>query len=312
MKKSVNGIILLAGLLAVNGCLSNRYSGFEVEDYADAPVPWTHLEANNDPDKFQFVLVGDRTGGMRPGVFSNAMHQINLMQPEFVASIGDLIPAARQDKDKHVVHGMWDEFDGLVQSLDMPFFYVAGNHDCFNPVQGEIWAERLGPSFYDFVYKDVHFVVLNSQYVINDKNEFSGKHENQVAFLKGALEKNSDSRWTVVLLHHPLWNYKERESLPKHLIGSYNRWLELEQLLSERKYTVFAGHVHKYTQVERNGSRYYTLATTGGGSKLRGVDRGEFDHFFWITMTDDGPVIASLLLDGVVDPDAAPSLGKSQ
>ena len=45
---------------------------------------------------------------------------------------------------------------------------------------------------------------------------------------------------------------------------------------------------------------YYQLATTGGGSRLRGVRYGEFDHIVWVTMKKDGPVLANVMLDGVL------------
>jgi hypothetical protein len=41
------------------------------------------------------------------------------------------------------------------------------------------------------------------------------------------------------------------------------------------------------------------LATTGGGSKMRGVEYGEFDHVAWVTMKDTAPIIANVLLEGV-------------
>jgi len=45
---------------------------------------------------------------------------------------------------------------------------------------------------------------------------------------------------------------------------------------------------------------YYQLATTGGGSRLRGVRYGEFDHIVWVTMKKSGPVLANIMLDGVL------------
>jgi hypothetical protein len=33
---------------------------------------------------------------------------------------------------------------------------------------------------------------------------------------------------------------------------------------------------------------------------MRGLQRGEFDHFVWVTMKDDGPVLANVLLDSVL------------
>lgn len=53
--------------------------------------PWTKREFRNDPKDFQFAIVTDRTGGMRPGVFSRAVTKVNELQPEFVITVGDLI-----------------------------------------------------------------------------------------------------------------------------------------------------------------------------------------------------------------------------
>jgi hypothetical protein len=77
----------------------------------------------------------------------------------------------------------------------------------------------------------------------------------------------------------------------------------VEDLLKERKHTVFAGHIHRYVYQKRNNSDYITLATTGGGSALGGPIFGQFDHVLWVTMTDDGPVMANLLLEGIFDED---------
>ena len=39
----------------------------------------------------------------------------------------------------------------------------------------------------------------------------------------------------------------------------------------------------------------------GGSSKLRGNKYGEFDHFMFITMTENGPYFSNLMLDGIED-----------
>jgi hypothetical protein len=41
----------------------------------------------------------------------------------------------------------------------------------------------------------------------------------------------------------------------------------------------------------------------GGGSGLRGPVFGQFDHVMWVTMTDDGPILANLMLEGIWDKD---------
>jgi serine/threonine-protein phosphatase CPPED1 len=76
---------------------------------SEAKNPWTGLTPNTDPGQFQFVVVSDRTGGHRKGVFSRAVHQVNLLQPEFVMSVGDLIEGSAGVADTN--RTQWDEFD---------------------------------------------------------------------------------------------------------------------------------------------------------------------------------------------------------
>lgn len=82
--------------------------------------PWTHLDLNNDADNFQFAIVTDRTGGHRPGVFMDGVRKLNLMQPEFVMSVGDLIEGYTTDIE--VLARQWNQFNGFVDQLEMPFF----------------------------------------------------------------------------------------------------------------------------------------------------------------------------------------------
>ena len=126
--------------------------------------PWTGLTPNVSPNQFQFAVVADRTGGHRKGVFSKAVQQVNLLQPEFVMSVGDLIEgSANADTNRK----QWDEFDGYARQFKMPFFYCPGNHDFGVAAKNDVWKERLGRAYYHFTYKDCLFVVLNSNDAAN-------------------------------------------------------------------------------------------------------------------------------------------------
>lgn len=236
---------------------------------------------------FQFAIVADRTGVHRPGVFEYAIEKLNLLQPEFVMSVGDLIEGYTVDKVE--IYRQWTEFNGFIDKLHAPFFYVPGNHDYYNVVMAEIWKELYGPSYYYFIYQDVLFLCLNSEESLKG-NGSGGIDKTQYEFAKKVLEKNDDVRWTIVFIHQPLW-----------LKEDTGYWEEIESLLNRRKHTVFAGHVHHYMKYERNNGKYFTLASTGGISQLRGLNYGEFDHVVWVTMTEEGPVIANLLLPGIWD-----------
>lgn len=259
-------------------------------DAPQGPAPWTSLDLNNDPCQFQFAVVTDRTGGHRPGVFERAVRKLNLLQPEFVLSVGDLIEGYTEDTVELI--RQWEEFDGFVQQLQMPFFYVPGNHDITNPVMEDLWHRRLGPTYYHFVYKDVLFLCLNSEEQIRGAGR-GAMADAQYEYIRRTLAEHPDVQWTLLFMHQPLW---VQEADP-------GRWWDVEKLLRGRKHTVFVGHRHHYVKYERNNGKYFMLATTGGGSSLRGPQMGEFDHVVWVTMTEDGPIIANLQLEGIWDED---------
>ena len=127
-------------------------------DIPNGPKPWTSLDLNNDEKNFQFAIVSDRTGGHRPGVFMEGVHRLNLLQPEFVMSVGDLIEGYTEDLVE--LNRQWDEFDGFVEQLEMPFFYVPGNHDITNQVMEDLWKKRLGPTHLLFYLQRCTFPVF--------------------------------------------------------------------------------------------------------------------------------------------------------
>jgi UDP-2,3-diacylglucosamine pyrophosphatase LpxH len=254
-------------------------------DVEEPLKPWTNLEFYNDPANFQFALVSDNTGGSRIGIFDDAVEKLNMMMPEFVLSIGDLIQGYTENREQ--IEKEWDEFNQKVEKLNMPFFYLPGNHDITNTVMQEEWETRFGRRYYNFIYKDVLFIILDS----NDDDDFN-LTEDQTAYALKIIEENRDVKWTFVLVHHPIWKY-----------NTGGRFEKIEEALSDRKHTVIAGHQHRYQYIERNKSNYYVLGTTGGSSRLRGNRFGEFDHIVWMTMTDNGPVMANLRLDGILSHD---------
>jgi len=286
----------LPGLLSLLFLFSQQI--YAQEDFGDilqfedkaSSLPWTNLQFNDSEEQFQFAIVTDRTGGHRPGIFMDGVRKLNLLQPEFVMSVGDLIEGYTQDTTE--LNRQWTEFNGFVRQLQMPFFYVPGNHDITNEVMKDLWVKQFGTTYYHFRYRDVLFLCLNSE----DNVRGAGRgtvDDRQYEYIKKVLEENPDVRWTLLFMHQPLW-VQEAETL---------RWPDVEKLLEGRPHTVFAGHRHRYVSYRRNNANYYMLATTGGGSPLRGPEFGEFDHVVWVTMTEEGPILANLWLDGILEAD---------
>jgi hypothetical protein len=208
-----------------------------------AAKPWTAKRFRNRPSNFQFAIIGDRTGGANvQDTFKIAMGQINLLQPEFVINVGDVIEGYSDEKKE--LHAEWDEVDAMLNTLQMPFFRTPGNHDIANKTAQQVWRERYGATHYSFVYKDVLFIVLDSEDPpreapegIKEKLELYNKlqtedpakaqsmlkefmtdeavvaalgkpvefNEKQVAWVEKTLAQNTDARWTFLFLHEPAW-----------------------------------------------------------------------------------------------------------
>jgi predicted phosphodiesterase len=281
-------LIRLLVLFVFSGSASAQ-SVLKMGDIPGDQKPYTHLNINNDPDKFHFVVVTDNTGASRPGIWPKGVSKINLMQPEFVVSVGDLIQG--YTRDLVTLNKQWEVFNSWTSKFTMPFFYVPGNHDYTNEVMVDLWKKKYGADYYHFVYQNVLFLCLNSEDGATAlKNpDFS---EAQFDYVKKILAENESVRHTFVLMHQPLWLHENAKN-----------WKRVEQLLTQRKHSVFTGHLHQYALHARNNSDYFVLATMGGGSQLRGKKYGEFDHFLWVTMKDDGPVYANVFLDGVEEKD---------
>lgn len=302
-------------------------SGIQV-DKRPGPNPWSHLQFPDARAEFQFAVIGDNTGGAYPGVFDKAMTKLNLVQPEFVLSVGDLIEGYSNNRESLIAE--WEGIDASVGKLDMPFFYVVGNHDIGDAASADVWRERLGRTYYHFVYKEVLFLcmdtedpwqqrpdwtvkgiaevmrlretdperakALQSELLARVKQDFVTGEEfvpafsdEQINYFKEVIASHSDVKWTFVIVHRPVWQASPVDK----------KFMEIEAALSGRPYTVFAGHAHTYEYQERNGMDYIRLSTTGGAWVLD--PPGNFDHITWVTMTDAGPVVANITLDGIFD-----------
>jgi len=313
MSRCVLSIFALALVCAVNHPVSDAHEADEHDHPRAAPKypqamalpamdgakPWSDKPVLDDPDRFQIAIMTDHTGGHRPGIWMKAVERLNLLRPAFVMSVGDLIEG--YSDDPAAIETQWTEFQAFIDRMQMKFFFVAGNHDVSNSLMHDLWRKHFGAEWYSFDYKGVHFVCLSSE---DTKDQIGSK---QLAWLEGDLKQHVDARWTLLFFHKPLWTIAERAIAAGN--PDTTNWKQVESLLGERPHTVFAGHVHHYVQYDRRGMKYYHLATTGGGSQLRGVAYGEFDHVAWLTMEQDGPTLVNLLLEGIVPANAVTEEG---
>lgn len=76
-------------------------------------------------------------------------------------NIGDLIDG--NTEDRAAVLGQCEEIRPSIEGSSMPLIYVPGNHDLGNETMRAIGRERYGAHYYHFVYRNVLFIVLNTE-----------------------------------------------------------------------------------------------------------------------------------------------------
>jgi predicted phosphodiesterase len=315
-------MLLTFVLLVAQACvaLQGQSEGQEFQHQISGDLrPWTNEEFDSAENKFMFAVFSDLTGGERERVFEIAVAQLSLLRPELVINVGDLIQGDSTellDLDEE-----WDSFDLRAERASAPVFYVGGNHDLTGSVLQGVWDERYGRRYYHFVYKNVLFLVLDTedntpertQEIFEIRTEglevFKTQGEEayaktayaslpertsgnitveQSVYFRDAIAENSDVLWTFLFMHKGPW---KRD-------GELN-FAAIEEALASRPYTVFHGHNHTYEHIERLGRDYIRLATTGG-SQFLGTNRS-MDHVTLVTVDDQGVDIANLLMSGILD-----------
>jgi predicted phosphodiesterase len=300
--------------LSQAGCST---SGFHHE-VSGNPKPWTHEVFDSHQDKFTFAVFSDLTGGERERIFEIAVEQLALLRPELIINVGDLIEGGTDDIEE--IDRQWNSFDQRADRARAPIFYVGGNHDLTGEVLQDIWDTRYQRRYYHFVYKEVLFLVLDTEdntpermrEIMNIRNEalevvqaegISAFNKTEYAtlpeqsagnvtraqsdYFTRVIEENPDVRWIFLFMHKAPWEREEEN------------FAAIESALTDRPYTVFHGHVHAYQYLERHGRDYIQLATTGG-VQLEGRGRA-VDQVVLVTVDDAGVSIANLLMAGILD-----------
>ena len=155
-KRTSIGLLLFAVVLLV---------GVQ-ETYAQGPKDLGKIAgwqgaAPKSTEAFSFVVVSDRTGGHIEGEWAAAVKQVNLLQPDFVICVGDLIEGYTEDQSQ--LSNEWTGFEAMTRKFEAPFFYCPGNHDVTNEVMLELYCRRHGvdgKSYYSFDYKSNTYKVL--------------------------------------------------------------------------------------------------------------------------------------------------------
>ncbi|AEX85694.1 hypothetical protein XO10_06355 [Marinitoga sp. 1135] len=233
-----------------------------VEDGAAKGVTtdsYTFRTVADHPEKFKFVVYADtRTYNKRHRMVADKIAEEN---PDFVIHVGDLVMDGRIMSD-------WDGFFWAIKNMaaKAPFYPVLGNHEYNSKYYFSSFVTPQGggdynEQYYSFDYGNAHFVVLDADILLMQKDKEGMERETQ--WLINDLEKHKDAKWKFVFFHEPFWtNCTEYGKDPVSPTIDY--WKPVFE-----KYgvdIVFNSHYHMYERFTNNKIEY--IVTGGGGAPL--------------------------------------------
>jgi 3',5'-cyclic AMP phosphodiesterase CpdA len=228
---------------------------------------WLWLVCGATAHGQRFVILGDRTGSVQPGVYEQVWREIAAQKPEFVVTVGDLIEGL---VDKSAPE-QWDEVERLHKPYaSIPLYLTPGNHDIWSEVSEQIFRKRTGrPPHYSFDRGAAHFTVL-------DNSRSDTFTDSELAFLEADLKANASRPVKFVVMHRPSWivNVALRNTaFPLHRIA--------------KQYgvkAILAGHIHQLLRFELDGVEYVSFQSAGG--HLRASGQYKDGWFFGYTVAE--------------------------
>jgi predicted phosphodiesterase len=245
-------------------------------------------------DETRFIVLGDSQLS-HMGVFERMIHEAELLRPDFVIQVGDLIHGYTHNEE--TLRREWQVFRRQIAPLTAPYYPVPGNHDVVTPeaekVYGEVWgADRF---HYSFDHGSVHGIVLNSWWGEEDDRVADWQREWLADDLrKHARDSGAGETIVAVFVHSPLWRYASDHP------GRAD-WEEVHKILREYPVRlVVAGHTHEYVWEQRDGIDYVVINSSGG---MRPNERGGFLHaYLHVSVLPGDDMRCALLRAGSVLP----------
>ena len=213
------GIVANYHSVTFNGLESNNLYGYRVGD-GEHWSEWIQFRtASTTNDKFSFLYVGDAQNYILE-LWSRLIRQGFQLAPDasFIVHAGDLVGDAHREehweewfKAGSFIHGMIPsfptpgnhEYDYLYDNQDnkQKQLSIQWRHQFTLPENGPKGIDELKETTYYMDYQGVRMISLNSNVHV----------EEQAKWLREVLA-NNPNKWTIVTLHHPLYQISRGRS----------------------------------------------------------------------------------------------------
>jgi predicted phosphodiesterase len=212
-----------------------------------------------EPGRFRFVILGDRTGESEPGVFERALQEATRDNPAFLIGVGDTIQGLRDE----TAEAEWQEAERILAPYRNYRLYLSpGNHDVWSEPSAMLFRKYAGhPLHYSFDYGGAHFTILDN----SRSDRFSA---DELSFLEEDLRAHAAQPLKFIVSHRPGWILNVMLKDPD---------FPLQQLAKKYgvKY-VIAGHLHALIHGEIEGVTYLSVPSSGGHLRTGKYEDGSF------------------------------------
>jgi len=233
---------------------------------------------------------------------ATCFEQISASDCDFAIQGGDHIEDALETSRERATMLM-DLYQRVEKAhLRKKVYHVLGNHDCLGvfgkngidpsaPDYGKnFYTSRFGPPYYAFDHKGVHFVVLDSVGITDDRNYEGRVDAAQLDWLRRDLATQPKGARIIVVTHIPLITAMACYE-PESWLNTPHNWTnvtnarEVLRILAEHKVmAVLQGHSHVYERIELNGMAFITTGAVAGAD-WRGSFLGTPEGYTEITIT---------------------------
>ena len=239
---------------------------------------------SSTPQDFDFLFFTDTH--LQPELDASkgcdmAFKKMRGLKAEFAIQGGDhIFDALAVPKERSL--SLFEMYDKTQQDLGLKVYHAIGNHDVFgiypasgmepsDPLYGKkYYTDHIGKTYYSFDHKGVHFIVLDSIWITEDRAYEGRIGDDQLAWLAADLAAQPAAKPIIVTTHIPLVtayeNYEDTIAVPKHAhqLSVANTGKVYPLFRGHNVLGVLQGHTHVNERVEWQGVPYMTSGAVSG------------------------------------------------